>query len=838
MHESGETVPREIQILETPEDIQERREQVLGRYSAFKDATKQRRQRLEDARRYMYFKRDADELESWIHEKLQTASDESYRDPTNLQAKIQKHQAFEAEVNAHYNSLESLDRSGGEMIQEEHFAADTVKERLIELHRLWDLLLRRIQEKGLRLQQAQRLIQFMRECDKLMFWISDKELFVTSDEFGQDLEHVEILQKKFEEFQKDLQNQEDRVASVNQLADKLIDEQHPEEETVRKRQQELNDAWEKLKNHTHRREARLYGAHEIQNFYRDAEETIAWMAEKDATLSTDDYGRDLPSVQALQRKHDTVERDLGALEDKVKMLGEEAERLTDIHPDQADEIRKKQAEIEHNWEKLKHKAGDRKANLEDSYYLHRFLSDYRDLISWIHDMKTVINSDDLAKDVAGAESLLEKHQEHKGEIDAREDSFRSTAEAGQKLLESKHYAVEEVKEKLVTLANEKTSLLELWEERRILYEQCMDLQLFYRDTEQADAWMTKQEAFLANDDLGDSLDSVEALMKKHDDFEKSLAAQEEKIRALDEFAGKLVEGEHYASDEVASRRDALLQRRNALYSKAETRKHLLNESYKNQMFERDYDETKIWINEKLKAASDEGYLDPTNLQGKLQKHENFASELSANQPRIETVTKQGQDLIDQNHYNKEHIRERVDEILLLWEQLLEQSDRKASKLKEANDQQQFNRNVEDIEVWLGEIEGQLMSEDYGKDLTSVQNLQKKHALLEADVAARQDRIDGITQAADQFVDAGHFDADNIKQKQQQLMDRYQALQDPMHARRLKLRDALRLQQFFRDVEDEEDWIREKEPIAASTNRGRDLIGVQNLIKKHQALNTE
>lgn len=77
--------PKEILILETPEEIQARREQVLGRYTAFKDATKMRRQRLEDARRYMYFKRDADELESWINEKLQTASDESYRDPTNLQ---------------------------------------------------------------------------------------------------------------------------------------------------------------------------------------------------------------------------------------------------------------------------------------------------------------------------------------------------------------------------------------------------------------------------------------------------------------------------------------------------------------------------------------------------------------------------------------------------------------------------------------------------------------------------------------------------------------------------------------------------------------------------------
>ena len=37
------------------------------------------------------------------------------------------------------------------------------------------------------------------------------------------------------------------------------------------------------------------------------------------------------------------------------------------------------------------------------------------------------------------------------------------------------------------------------------------------------------QAFLANEDLGDSLDTVEALIKKHEDFEKSLAAQEEKI---------------------------------------------------------------------------------------------------------------------------------------------------------------------------------------------------------------------------------------------------------------------------------------------------------------------
>ena len=834
----GEPQPREIQILETAEDIQNRREEVLSRYGLFKEATKQRRERLEDARKFMYFKRDADELESWINEKLQTACDESYRDPTNLQAKIQKHQAFEAEIQAHANTLELLDQSGGGMIQEEHYASETIRERLEELHRLWNLLLSRLAEKGLKLQQALKLIHFIRICDEVMFWIRDKEAFVTSEESIQDLEHVEVLQKKFDEFQKDLQNHEDQVVDVNQLADALIQEEHPEQETVKTKQDQLNEGWERLKSLALKRQERLFGAHEIQNFNRDADETIVWIAEKDTTLSTDDYGRDLANVQALQRKHDTVERDLAALEEKVKTLANEAERLKETHPDQAEDIEKKQADIENNWRMLKSKSEERRARLDDSYNLHRFLADYRDLISWIHDMKTIISADELAKDVTGAEALLERHQEHKGEIDAREDSFRLTAEAGNHLLESDHFATDEVKEKLITLANEKTSLLDLWEQRRILYEQCMDLRLFYRDTEQADAWIAKQEAFLANEDLGDSLDSVEALVKKHEDFEKSLAAQEEKIKALDEFATKLIENEHYAADDVAARRDALLQRRNALHDKATMRRLRLEESYKYQMFERDFDETKIWINEKLKAASDEGYLDPTNLQGKLQKHQNFEAELSANEPRIEEVTRNGEELINADHYAKEPIQDHVTEIQTLWKQLNEQSERKGTKLKGASEQQQYNRNIEDFEVWMADIEGSLMSEDMGKDLTSVQNLQKKHALLEADVGSRLDRIDHIEQQAANFVESAHFDQDTIVAKKVNLVERYKSLTDPIKAKRSKLGDALRMQQLVRDLEDEEDWIREKEPIVASTNRGRDLIGVQNLMKKHQALQAE
>lgn len=64
------------------------------------------------------------------------------------------------------------------------------------------------------------------------------------------------------------------------------------------------------------------------------------------------------------------------------------------------------------------------------------------------------------------------------------------------------------------------------------------------------------------------------------------------------------------------------------------------------------------------------------------------------------------------------------------------------KLKEANKQRTYIAAVKDLDFWLGEVESLLTSEDAGKDLASVQNLMKKHQLVEADIQAHEDRIKG------------------------------------------------------------------------------------------------
>lgn len=58
------------------------------------------------------------------------------------------------------------------------------------------------------------------------------------------------------------------MSEVNTLAKHLISDGHPEEETIRQKQAEVNEAWDRLRQLSLLRQERLYGAHEIQRFNR------------------------------------------------------------------------------------------------------------------------------------------------------------------------------------------------------------------------------------------------------------------------------------------------------------------------------------------------------------------------------------------------------------------------------------------------------------------------------------------------------------------------------------------------------------------------------------------
>ena len=65
--------------------------------------------------------------------------------------------------------------------------------------------------------------------------------------------------------------------------------------------------------------------------------------------------------------------------------------------------------------------------------------------------------------------------------------------------------------------------------------------------------------------------------------------------------------------------------------------------------------------------------DPTNLQNKLQKHQAFEVELSANKGRVDSVSLAGEKLVNSDHYASYEIKSRVDTLQELWQNLLASS---------------------------------------------------------------------------------------------------------------------------------------------------------------------
>lgn len=98
--------------------------------------------------------------------------------------------------------------------------------------------------------------------------------------------------------------------------------------------------------------------------------------------------------------------------------------------------------------------------------------------------------------------------------------------------------------------------------------------------------------------------------------------------------------------------------------------------------------------------------------------------------RIEEINQRGQELINRGHYASDQVQRNLDDLNSSWTNLERQVTNKGGRLQEANEGQSFNRDVDDVEMWLAEVEAQLASEDLGKDSASALNLQKKHDLLE------------------------------------------------------------------------------------------------------------
>ncbi|XP_017956521.1 spectrin beta chain, non-erythrocytic 1 isoform X5 [Drosophila navojoa] len=815
---------------------------VLARRQKVKDLCAVRRYKLEDALLYAKFVRDCAEAESWINEKQKKleADAANYAEVTNLDEKIkklQKHQAFQAEVAANQGRIKEIQDTGVILLSKQHESSPEIKQAIERVVAAWQGLLAELDQRGRGLEEAQDILEFNNQLDKIEAWIRDKEMMVQASDTGRDLEHCNALMRKLDDVDSDMRVDDQRVKHINLLADKLINQaQLPEDtQSVDKRRRDFNHNWRQLQGALNAYRALLGGANEIHVFNRDVDDTAERIAEKALAMSSADTGRDLAAVEALIRREEALERDMSAVKQKIDEHEAAAEYLIRKYPERAQVIERKLQELHKSWGNLQSLSVKRQSVLNEAFLVHKFVSDVRELELWVNDMVKKMNATQAPSTINDCETQLELHQERKVEIDGRDLAFVALKQHGEQLIGQTNQS-DSVKQYLQALEELHQTLHEAWSERARDLTEAHQLQLFKAQVEQVEIWLANKEAFLNNDDLGDSYTAVERLLKKHDAFEKLLDADH--VDALQKFANSILEGNPKDGDLISEKLAYVLRRKKKLLEQSAERKNRLMQSLQLQEFLRSLYEIDRWLVQKLQVALDENYREPSNLQSKIQKHTAFDAELLSNSPRVQAVISEGERLIKGEHFAKDEIAQQVQLLEGDWAKLKAASKAKKEKLQQAYEALAFNRSIDEFNNWMDDVEAQLSSEDYGKDLATVSNLLKKHERLEADVAHHNELSDQLKVMDEKFFQMDHFLKHEIHERAMAAIKRYNTLHEPITIRRENLEDSLSLQQFLRDAEDELQWLAEKQLIAGSQDLGSSLLAVQGLQKKHNALEAE
>ncbi|CAF96656.1 unnamed protein product, partial [Tetraodon nigroviridis] len=858
--------------------IKERIQDIQAQWAELERLSAVRKSRLQEACNKHQFQADADDIDTWMLDILRIVSSVDVgHDEFSTQALVKKHKDVAEEMGSYRPVIDALheqsralpvDGADSEEVQNRLAGIEERYKEVVELTRL----------RKQALQDALTLYKMFSEANACEAWIDEKEQWLNSMDIPEKLEDLEVVQHRFESLEPEMNNQASRVAVVNQVARQLIHSGHPSEKEIKSQQDKLNTRWSQFRDLADQKKDALNSALGVQNYHLECNETKSWIKEKTKVIeSTQELGNDLAGVMALQRKLTGMERDLVAIEDKLGDLGKEAERLASEHPDQSQTIKGRLAEITHVWGEMKDTMKNREESLGEASKLQQFLRDLDDFQSWLSRTQTAIASEDMPNTLAEAEKLLAQHEGIKNEIRNYEEDYQKMRDMGEMVTQGQTDAQYMfLRQRLQALDTGWNELHRMWENRQNLLSQSHSYQLFLRDTKQAEAFLNNQvsaanqtvllssqtgngfgqvnpaaeshtaaspvfqEYVLAHTEMPTTLEAAEASIKKQEDFMTTMDANEEKIIGVVDAGRRLVADGNINSERIQEKVDSIDQRHKKTRAAAVELLDRLKDNRDLQKFLQDCQELSLWIGEKMLTAQDMTYDEARNLHSKWLKHQAFMAELQSNKEWLDKIDKDGQTLMLEKPDTEAMVQEKLAWLKSTWAELESTTQTKAKCLFDANKAELFTQSCADLDKWLGSLEAQLQSDEYGKDLTSVNILLKKQQILESQVEVRQKEVEEL-QNQSQVLSQEGKGSEEVDGQRVSVERKFHLLLEPLKKRRDNLMVSREIHQFNRDVEDEIVsllWVEERLPVAMSTDHGHNLQTVQLLIKKNQTLQKE
>jgi len=338
-----------------------------------------------------------------------------------------------------------------------------------------------------------------------------------SEDYGRDVEHVEILIQKFNLYYLTVLNQgESNIESIKSLCQVL--ESHPDREIIQKKTQKSIEMWEEFKELSQARKDALDGALKVHTFDRKADETIEWIEEKNNQEFV------LTNIHSLILKNDIFINDVNAVQKQVDLLEIQAKELIQQFPDAIDHIQHKLNETNNAMNNLNLKTKNRTQILLDNNKQQQLFKEFTILCNFIKNTLAKINYElppaDSINSIDISCNINTLHSEIGLEIDKKINEFE--------LFYIKNFKTQDLKHQF-------QFLIEKYQNVKTIVKNHLDLCYYLKDLDNFDKWINAREKEI-NYDNPNSVQQIELYIKKHDDFTKQIEHYEnDKIQAIQRF---------------------------------------------------------------------------------------------------------------------------------------------------------------------------------------------------------------------------------------------------------------------------------------------------------------
>lgn len=177
------------------------------------------------------------------------------------------------------------------------------------------------------LDEARNFYQFLQDQEDEEAWLVEKQRICQAGITAKDLRGVLSLQQKHKVLLDEINARKQKRHQLEMTSQQLIVEKHPRSPEILHHVDKSKKEWAVLEKLAADRAKQLQDAAEAYQFYTDANEADSWLNEKASLITSNDYGTDEPSAQALLQRHKDLQGELNAYEGDIQSLNAQAEKL-------------------------------------------------------------------------------------------------------------------------------------------------------------------------------------------------------------------------------------------------------------------------------------------------------------------------------------------------------------------------------------------------------------------------------------------------------------------------------------------------------------------------------